>query len=197
MTFGNYIYQDNTSQSRQAAINQIINTADKLEAGHLKAVETASTLKQTIGSLPFNENEEELRQSLLTELETTINNNIQYENMYYALDDIIKLGGDLFTRKDVTSALRNQNSYKLFMDELEKSTNIPEQMKEMYKEKNPYNRIAIEKDGNVVGYKDWQVGYKPAKHIIPSPVIKSNFGKRPPLPNSGQRIHLNKSEKFN
>ena len=39
--------------------------------------------------------------------------------------------------------------------------------------------------------------YNPAKHRMPSPVIKSNFGKRPPLPNSGQRIHLNKSEKFN
>lgn len=165
MTFGNYIYQDNTSQSRQAAINQLIDTADNLEAGHLKAVETASTLKQTIGTLPFNENEEELRQSLLAELENAINNNIQYGNMYYALDDITKLGGDLFTRKDVTSALRNQNSYNLFMNELEKSTNIPEQMKEMYKEKNPYNRIAIEKDGNVVGYKDWQVGYRPAKHV--------------------------------
>ena len=37
----------------------------------------------------------------------------------------------------------------------------------------------------------------PAKHRMPSPVIKSNLGKRPPLPNSGQRIHLNKNEKFN
>ena len=39
--------------------------------------------------------------------------------------------------------------------------------------------------------------YNPAKHRMPSPVIKSNFGKRPPLPNNGQKIHLNKSEKFN
>ena len=37
----------------------------------------------------------------------------------------------------------------------------------------------------------------PAKHRMPSPVIKSNIGKKPPLPNNGQRIHLNKSEKFN
>ena len=39
--------------------------------------------------------------------------------------------------------------------------------------------------------------FNPAKHRMPSPVIKSNFGKRPPLPNSGQRLQLNKSEKFN
>ena len=39
--------------------------------------------------------------------------------------------------------------------------------------------------------------FNPAKNRMPSPVVKSNIGKRPPLPNSGQRIHLNKSEKFN
>ena len=38
--------------------------------------------------------------------------------------------------------------------------------------------------------------FNPAKNRMPSPVVKSNIGKRPPLPNSGQRIHLNKSEKF-
>ena len=39
--------------------------------------------------------------------------------------------------------------------------------------------------------------YNPAKHRIPSPVIKSNLhGKRPPLPNSGPRIRNNKNDKF-
>ena len=38
--------------------------------------------------------------------------------------------------------------------------------------------------------------FNPAKNRMPSPVVKSNIGKRPPLPNSGQRIHMNKSEKF-
>ena len=39
--------------------------------------------------------------------------------------------------------------------------------------------------------------YNPAKHRMPSPAIKSNFSKRPPLPNSGSRINTNKSDKFN
>ena len=39
--------------------------------------------------------------------------------------------------------------------------------------------------------------YNPAKHRMPSPVIKSNnFMKRPPLPNSGPRIRTNKNDKF-
>ena len=40
--------------------------------------------------------------------------------------------------------------------------------------------------------------FNPAKHRMPSPVIKSNnFMKRPPLPNSGPRIRANKNDKFN
>ena len=40
--------------------------------------------------------------------------------------------------------------------------------------------------------------FNPAKHRMPSPVIKSNnFVKRPPLPNSGPRIRANKNDKFN
>ena len=40
--------------------------------------------------------------------------------------------------------------------------------------------------------------YNPAKHRIPSPVIKSGtHGKRPPLPNSGARIRNNKPDKYN
>ena len=71
MTFGNYIYSDNLAQSRQALVNQLINTSDKLEAGHMKAVEAASQLKTTIGNLDFNEKDNWLKDELLTELETT------------------------------------------------------------------------------------------------------------------------------
>ena len=40
--------------------------------------------------------------------------------------------------------------------------------------------------------------FNPARHRMPSPVIKpTNFGKRPPLPNSGPRIRNNKNDKFN
>ena len=39
--------------------------------------------------------------------------------------------------------------------------------------------------------------FNPAKHRMPSPVIKSNIGKRPLIGNNGQRLHMNKSEKFN
>ena len=57
----------------------------------------------------------------------------------------------------------------------------------------------IIKKNNTIKENNWNLSNKinPAKHRMPSPVIKSNIGKRPPLPNSGQRIHLNKNEKFN
>ena len=38
--------------------------------------------------------------------------------------------------------------------------------------------------------------FNPAKHRVPSPVIKSTFGKRPPLPNNNYKFNVNKSDKF-
>ena len=114
MTFGNYIYQDNTSQSRQAAVNQLIDTADNLEAGHLKAVETASQLKTTIANLDMNEAEDGFKQQLQADLEQIIENNVQYGNMYYALDDIIKKSGDILSNPAVIGRLKTQQEYKAF-----------------------------------------------------------------------------------
>jgi len=166
MTFGNYIYQDNTSASRQLAINQLISTADKLEAGHLKAVETATKLKESIAALPFNENEEPLKQELFTKLNNAIDDNIQYGNMYYALDDILNQSGDLFSRSDVSAAIRNEATRKKFIEDLDKRADIPEMMKVFYKDKNPYNRQEIkDENGNIIGYKDWQISKAPVTHI--------------------------------
>ena len=166
MTFGNYIYQDTSAESRKAAINQLIETSNKLEAGHQKALEVESELSRSIYTMPLNENEEPLRQELFSILDNTIKEKVQYGNMYYALTDLVKLQKDLFSRKDVIAALRNQESYKKEMDEIDKRTDILETMKDFYKEKNPYNREEIiDEDGNIRGYKDWQQGYTVSTHV--------------------------------
>lgn len=156
MTFGNYIYQDNTGQSRQAAINQLIDTADKLEAGHLEAVKTASELRTAIGSLDFNEKDAWLKDELLQGLEKTINDNIQYGNMYYALDDLISTQGNIFSDPRVTGRLKSQQVYKAFIDSTNKRTDITEDEKEWLRELNPYHyEDNITEDGRTLEGKIW------------------------------------------
>ena len=156
MTFGNYIYQDNTGQSRQAAINQLIDTTDKLEAGHLEAVKAASELRTAIGSLDFNEKDAWLKDELLQGLEKTINDNIQYGNMYYALDDLIATQGNIFSDPKVTGRLKSQQAYKAFIDTTNKRTDITEDEKEWLRELNPYHyEDNITEDGRVLEGKIW------------------------------------------
>ena len=166
MTFGNYIYQDNTSQSRQAAVNQLIDTADNLEAGHLKAVETASQLKTTIANLDMNEAEDGFKQQLQADLEQTIENNVQYGNMYYALDDIIKKSGDILSNPAVIGRLKTQQEYKAFQDDIDKRNDIPQYMKQWYKSTNPYNYTPTYNDeGNENGYEKWKPNNYAVSHI--------------------------------
>ena len=174
MTFGNYIYQDNTSQSRQNAINQLINTADKLEAGHLKAVEAASQLQATIANLDMNEAEDGFKSGLQAELQQTIADNVQYGNMYYALDDIIKKSGDLLSRPDVIGRLRAQQDYKAFMDDLDKRTDIPEYLKNMYRDGtvNPYHYEDKVENGKIIGGSKWMPAHRPVSHIDEVKIIE-------------------------
>lgn len=167
MTFGNYIYQDNTSQSRQAAINQLIDTADNLEAGHLKAVEAASQLKTTIANLDMNEAEDGFKEQLQADLEQTIENNVQYGNMYYVLDDIIKKSGDILSNPAVIGRLKAQQDYKAFRDELSKRIDIPEYMKDMYIDKNPYYyEDKYSQDGSkIIGSSKWEPVDRPVSYI--------------------------------
>lgn len=192
MTFGNYIYQDNTSQSRQNAINQLINTADKLEAGHLKAVEAASQLQATIANLDMNEAEDGFKAGLQAELQQTIADNVQYGNMYYALDDIIKKSGDLLSRPDVIGKLKAQKDYQTFRTELEKRTDLPDYLKEMYLDKNKYyyeDRTAeVNGETKIVGGSKWEPIDRPVGYMDDTKIFEEIIKFTRPDITSGERL---------
>ena len=156
MTYGNYIYQDNTQQSRQAAIDQLINTADILEKGHLKAVETASQLQTAIGQLDFNEKEDDFKQELLNDVQQTIDDNVKYGNMYYALDDIIAKSGKIMSDPRVLGRLRAQQDYKAWENKLNARTDISEDKKDWMRDLNKYYyEDKLDDKGNVIGGTKW------------------------------------------
>lgn len=192
MTFGNYIYQDNTSQSRQNAINQLINTADKLEAGHLKAVDAASQLQATIANLDMNEAEDGFKAGLQAELQQTIADNVQYGNMYYALDDIIKKSGDLLSRPDVIGRLKAQKDYQTFRTELEKRTDLPDYLKEMYLDKNKYyyedKTTEVNGETKIVGGSKWEPIDRPVGYMDDTKIFEEIIKFTRPDVTSGNRL---------
>ena len=162
MTFGNYIYEDGTAESRKAAIDQLISTSDKLQAGHLKAVETASQLQNAIAQLDMNEAEDGFKQELLGDLQTVIDNNTKYDNMYYALDDIVKMSGKIMSDPRVLGKLRAQQQYKTYHEALDKRTDINEDKKDWMRDLNKYHyEDKVDENGKIIGGTEW----KPIKTI--------------------------------
>lgn len=166
MNFGNYIYQDTSQGAKDALVNQLIDSSNKLEAGHLKAVEVASELEKSIAALDMNEAEDGFKQQLVQELKDTIENNIQYGNMYFALDDIIKTSGNIMSNPQVIGKLRAQKQYTSFQDFIDKTNIIPDYMKPMYKKLNNYTYNDIYDDnGKIIGGSKWTPKYSPVQHI--------------------------------
>ena len=112
-------------------------TFDTLEQGHQNAVKTASELKTTIANLPMNEKEDDFKQQLINEIENTIEHNTIYGNSYAALDDLIAKTGDIMSDGRVIGRLRSQAAKEEYDAKVDAMA-IPEGMKQMYKEENPY-----------------------------------------------------------
>lgn len=146
-------------------------TYDTLEEGHHKAVEAESALKAQIANLPLNEAEDGFKQALLNDLNATIEENTRFGNKYSALDDIVRVNGDISSNPGLIGRLKAQEDYMAFQDALDKAE-IPDAYKEMYRELNPYSyQDKYDKDGNVIGGTKWTPTSRPVKTIDLSDII--------------------------
>lgn len=125
-------------------LNTLGKTFDTLEQGHKEAVKTASELETAVANLDMNEVEDGFKQQLINEIKTTIDENTIYGNSYGALDDLIIKSGDIASDGRVIGRLRNQAAKKEYDAKVDNMA-IPDGMKQMYKEQNPYTY----KDGEI------------------------------------------------
>ena len=142
-------------------------TFDTLEQGHKEAVKTASELKTAIAALEMNEAEDAFKQSLLDEIEATVDNNTIYGNSYAALDDIITKVGDISSDGRVIGRLRSQAAKQDYDSKVDAMA-IPDGMKEMYKEENPYYYVEGEtnkRTGKTAPGELWKPKTTPVKTI--------------------------------
>lgn len=129
---------------------------DTLEQGHQATIAQASTVKQELAKLDLNEEEDAWRQQQINKIESTIKDNSQYGNAYFAFDDVIAEAGNIMSNPGMLGRLRAQQDYKTYLAELDKS-NIPDEYKEYYREKNKYHyEDKYDNKGNVIGGTKWQ-----------------------------------------
>ena len=113
-------------------------TYDTLEQGHLKGVELASKLRSAIAQLPLNESEQAYKDELASGIEQVITENSFAGNAYYAIPDLIKTQGDIDSNPVLKNKINAQADYKAFQDSIDANDKMPGDMKEYYKEMNPY-----------------------------------------------------------
>jgi hypothetical protein len=149
-------------------------TYNTLEKGHKESVKAASELKTAIANMAMNEAEDGFKQQLLNEIQTTIDDNTIYGNSYGALDDIILSSGNIASDPRIIGRLKTQQEYLAFKDKVDKMQ-IPEGMKDMYKEENPYTyKDKIDSTtGKIIGAETWKPNSTPV-NTIPQSVIQKH-----------------------
>lgn len=140
-------------------------TADTLQKGHEEAIKAASNLEIEMSKLNLNEAESAWRQQKINEIRDIVENNTVYGNAYASLDDLIAKAGNIASDPGMIGRLKAQQDYETFQKELN-SANIPEGMKEMYRQENPYHyEDTYDEQGNIIGGTKWQPNTRPVNTI--------------------------------
>lgn len=140
---------------------------DTLEQGHKEAIKTASALETAVANLDMNEAEDGFKQQLVSEIQNTIKENTLFGNSYGALDDLIMKQGNIASDGRVIGRLRS-NAAKKEYDAKVDAMAIPDDMKQMYKDENPYYYVdgdVDERTGKVKPGQKWEAKTNPVKTI--------------------------------
>lgn len=146
-------------------LNILGNTFNTLEKGHQEAIKAASNLEIEMSKFNLNEAESAWRQQKINEIKDIVANNTVYGNAYGSLDDLIAKAGNIVSDPGMIGRLKAQQDYEIFQKELN-SANIPEGMKEMYRQENPYHyEDTYDEQGNIIGGTKWQPNTRPVNTI--------------------------------
>lgn len=137
-------------------LNVLARTYNTLEQGHQQAIQTKSQIDAQLAQLDLNEAEDAWRQEQLNKVRNALTENMQYDNAYSSLDDIVGTYGDITSSPGMIGRLRAQQDYKAYMNNLDKRTDLSEDYKNYYRTVNKYNyQDVTDKNGNVIGGSKW------------------------------------------
>lgn len=154
----------NTQQAQIPSYNLEVasNAFNKLNEGHIQAIQAQSELQNAVAQLDLNETEEDFRQQLVNEIDSTVKENTRYNNAYFALPDIIAKAGNINSNPELIGRLRAQQAYKANIDAIDARTDVNDAAKEMAKAMSPYY-YRDKQTGELINNGVWKPGYSPVK----------------------------------
>lgn len=169
MNIINYIQRQQVNPIEVGAFDKAATT---LQQGHKEAVKAASDLELAIAKLDLNEKEDAFRAAKLNQIKDTIRANTIYGNSYGALSKIIESQGSILGGADMIGRLKAQAEYKQYQDILDKRQDISQDVKDRFKEMNPYyyaDKID-KKTGEIIGGTKWSPNSTPVEGVDMSKV---------------------------
>lgn len=169
MNIINYIQRQQVNPIEVGAFDK---AAATLQQGHKEAVKAASDLELAIAKLDLNEKEDAFRAAKLNQIKDTIRANTIYGNSYGALSKIIESQGSILGGADMIGRLKAQAEYKQYQDTLDKRQDISQDVKDRFKEMNPYyyaDKID-KKTGEIIGGTKWSPNSTPVEGVDMSKV---------------------------
>lgn len=169
MNIINYIQRQQVNPIEVGAFDKAATT---LQQGHKEAVKAASDLELAIAKLDLNEKEDAFRAAKLNQIKDTIRANTIYGNSYGALSKIIESQGSILGGADMIGRLKAQAEYKQYQDTLDKRQDISQDVKDRFKEMNPYYYVdkIDKKTGEIIGGTKWSPNSTPVEGVDMSKV---------------------------
>lgn len=149
----------------------VSNAYNKLNEGHIQAIQAQSELQSAIAQLDLNETEEDFRQSLVSEINQTVQENTRYNNAYFALPDIIAKAGNINSNPELIGRLRAQQAYKANIAAIDARTDVNDAAKEMAKALSPYY-YRDKQTGELINNGVWKPGYSPVKSYDANQILQ-------------------------
>lgn len=147
------------------------NAFNKLNEGHIQAIQAQSELQNAIAQLDLNESEDDFRQQLVNEIDSTIRENTRYNNAYFALPDIIAKAGNINSNPELIGRLRAQQAYKANIAAIDARTDVNDAAKEMAKAMSPYY-YRDKQTGELINNGVWKPGYTPVKSYDTNEILQ-------------------------
>ena len=147
------------------------NAYNKLNEGHIQAIQAQSELQSAIAQLDLNETEEDFRQSLVNEINQTVQDNTRYNNAYFALPDIIAKAGNINSNPELIGRLRAQQAYKANIAAIDARTDVNDAAKEMAKAMSPYY-YRDKQTGELINNGVWKPNYTPVKSYDTNQILQ-------------------------
>lgn len=142
-------------------------TFNTLEQGHKEAVKAASDLAIAVSKMEMDSSEDGFKQQLVNDIQDMVAENTLYGNSYGALDELVLKAGDMATDGRIQGRVRNHMLKKQYDAKVD-TMDIPEGMKQMYKDDNPYyykDGDIDPKSGKVLPGEKWEAKSNPTKQI--------------------------------